>query len=274
MCTSWPRAASPRAIGSMNVPTVSPGNRGYDVATITTRWGVTGGSRRAIAGGARQGVSTDSSSTPPDSFDEPMPPLDEDDRHFADARAARVRFVDHLDEKRVAVGHDAVERQLRQRLAAPAAEAAGAVVGAQPGDGTDVAVGERAEDDALQRPVDHADAVQVARPDDDVVRSRRPPPCRAGTSGRATSRRPSGRSGRPCPAPARAAGRRRTTGRDRACRCGAATSTRPGNSRASSSAIAPVPSGDPSSTTITRRRDSAAPRGPVPAGCRARCTSG
>ena len=36
MWTSWPRAATPWAIGSMNVPTVSPENRGYNVATITT----------------------------------------------------------------------------------------------------------------------------------------------------------------------------------------------------------------------------------------------
>ena len=36
MCTSWPRAATPFAIGSMKAPGVSPGNRGYDVVTITT----------------------------------------------------------------------------------------------------------------------------------------------------------------------------------------------------------------------------------------------
>ena len=32
----WPRAATDAAIGSMKVPTLSPGNRGYDVVTITT----------------------------------------------------------------------------------------------------------------------------------------------------------------------------------------------------------------------------------------------
>jgi len=32
----WPRAATPRAIGSMNVPTASPGKRGYDVVSMTT----------------------------------------------------------------------------------------------------------------------------------------------------------------------------------------------------------------------------------------------
>ena len=39
MCTSWPRAATPCAIGSMNVPTVSPGKRGYDVVIITINFG-------------------------------------------------------------------------------------------------------------------------------------------------------------------------------------------------------------------------------------------
>jgi hypothetical protein len=38
MCTSWPRAATRLAIGSMKVPTESPGKRGYDVVTITTTW--------------------------------------------------------------------------------------------------------------------------------------------------------------------------------------------------------------------------------------------
>src|SRR5262245_40718137 len=36
MCTSCPRAATPFAIGAMKLPTPSPVNRGYDVATITT----------------------------------------------------------------------------------------------------------------------------------------------------------------------------------------------------------------------------------------------
>ena len=51
-CTSCPRAATRFAIGSMKVPTQSPGKRGYDVVTITTTWRMSGarsGRRAATA---------------------------------------------------------------------------------------------------------------------------------------------------------------------------------------------------------------------------------
>ena len=95
-------------------------------------------------------------------------------------QAAALRLVEHLDEERVAVRDHVGERHPRQRLAAPAAIAAGAVARRQRGDEADVAVGERAQEDPVQRPVDDADAVQVARADDEVVA----PPRRSTRSGR------------------------------------------------------------------------------------------
>ena len=96
-------------------------------------------------------------------------PFDEDDRDLADRAAAAVRLVEHLDEERVAVRDDPLERHLGQRFAAPAAEAAGAVGDRHPGHAADVAVGEGAQDQPVQRPVDDADALQVARADDQVM---------------------------------------------------------------------------------------------------------
>ena len=57
----------------------------------------------------------------------------------------------------------------RERLAPPAAEPARAVGGRDAGDGPHVAIGERAQEDPVQRPVHDADAGQVPRPDHQVV---------------------------------------------------------------------------------------------------------
>ena len=67
--TSCPRAATDVAIGSMKVPTLSPGKRGYDVVTITTTSGpsLIGASRSR----SRHGVTSDSSSTARETFDCP-----------------------------------------------------------------------------------------------------------------------------------------------------------------------------------------------------------
>src|SRR5436190_21458746 len=80
-------------------------------------------------------------------------PLDEDDRHFADAIAELLRFVEHLDEKGITVGDHRRNRQAGERLAAPAAVAAGAVAGGEAGDQPDVSVAEGAQQDPVDRPV-------------------------------------------------------------------------------------------------------------------------
>ena len=159
---------------------VSPGNRGYEVVSITTTWRrvTTARLRRRrtrprFRSTRRHGMIIDSSSTRPDIFDAPCAALDEDDRHLADAPALPRDLEHGLHHERVAVRQEPLEVQPRQRVAPPAAVPARAVARGQPGDGADVAVRERAQDDAAQRPVHHADAVQVARAEHEVVVGRR-----------------------------------------------------------------------------------------------------
>ena len=148
-------------------------------------------------GGARAatGMTSDSSRTCDDSLDWPCARSTKmiGTSPMRQPRAARLE--EHLDEERVAVRDHAVERQARERLAPPAAEAARAVARRQPRDRADVAVRERAEKDPVQRPVHDADAVQIARADHEVVVAARPR-APAGTPDRARGRRPSGRSDR------------------------------------------------------------------------------
>src|SRR6266480_6985640 len=59
---------------------------------------------------------------------------------------------------------DALERRAPDDL-----EAAGAVAEGEPGDGAHVEVAALAQHEARERPVDDADAVQVARADDQLV---------------------------------------------------------------------------------------------------------
>src|SRR5687767_8889764 len=100
----------------MNVPTLSPGNRGYELVTITMTSAMDGVSDARAA-----------ESQPPrhdERFEQdrrrhfrlPLSALDEDDRHFADPQAAAMRLVQHLDEKRVAVGHHLVDRHALKRI--------------------------------------------------------------------------------------------------------------------------------------------------------------
>src|SRR6187431_1535041 len=126
--TAWPRAARPRAIGSMKVPVMSPAKRGYDVATMTTVSAIT------CLGGPLppRGPPQDHAPRHVGRLEDHAArhlrladaPFDEDDRDLADRAAAAMRFVEHLDEEGVAVRDDPVERHLGQRFAAPAAEAA------------------------------------------------------------------------------------------------------------------------------------------------------
>src|SRR5919198_1091286 len=135
-------------MGSMNVPTLSPGKRGNDVVNITTTWGISGvraaeheapGHEQRLEQHARRQLRLT------------LPPLDEDDRHFAYPKAEPLRVVEHLDEKRVALRDHPGDRDPRERLAAPAAETARAVARREIRDEPDVAIAERAEKDAMQR---------------------------------------------------------------------------------------------------------------------------
>ena len=130
----------------------------------------------------------------------------------------------------------AIERQRGERLAAPAAVAAGAVARVEPRDRADVGVREAAEEPAPQRPVHDRAAGHVARADRRGRRARWRRSDRGrwrGSCERSASIwqidvAPAGR--------ARAGCRRRTSarGRGRSVRC--ITSTRPGYASASSSA--------------------------------------
>ena len=97
-----------------------------------------------------------------------LAPFDEGDRHFRDPASAPVRHEQHLDEKRVAVGEERVERQRRQRRASPAPVARRAVARAHARHEADVRVREPAEDVPLERPVHDAAARNVARSDHHV----------------------------------------------------------------------------------------------------------
>ena len=124
--------------------------------------------RRAI----RHGVKNDSRITRPEIFEAPTRRSTKMIGTSPTVASGLQRQEQGLDLERVAVRHDAVERQAGDRLAAPAAEAGGAVAHLHPGDRPHVPVGEGAEDQPAQRPVHHADALQVARADDDVVAPR------------------------------------------------------------------------------------------------------
>src|SRR5258708_33828611 len=147
----------------MNVPTESPGNRGYDVVTITTTWRMSGTGPEDEP--PRHDQRLDQHVRRQLGLSEAA--LDEDDGHFTDAHAPLLRFVQHLDEKRVAVGDHRGDRQARESLAAPAAVAARAVAGGQVRDEPDVAVPEGAEQDPGKGAGHGAHpAVHVTRSDD------------------------------------------------------------------------------------------------------------
>ena len=150
-------------MGSMKVPTLSPSKRGYDVATITTTWRV----------GFEPGAAEQQPPRNEERFETtlrrelrlPLAALDEDDRDLANSRsrAGRPRTASRPETRshpRRNAGAAA-----RECLAPPAPIAARAVSRRKARHGADVSVGERAQDDAVQRPVHHADPVQVARAD-------------------------------------------------------------------------------------------------------------
>ena len=92
-----------------------------------------------------------------------LPALNENDRRLDDAQTGVRGDEGHVEEEGIAFGDDLVERQLGERRAAPAAVARGDVAQSQAGDRADIEVGKRTEDDAAQRPVHDADAVEVSR---------------------------------------------------------------------------------------------------------------
>ena len=143
------------------------------------------------------GVRSDSSSTLARQLRRADAALDENDRRLDDRQARVGGHERDVEQERVAVRDDAIERQPGQRFAAPAAIAGGDVAHVQAGDSADVEVGELAQDDPAQRPVHHADAVEVSRADDEIGAAQRPARSSpAGISDRARGRRPSGRRSR------------------------------------------------------------------------------
>src|SRR5262249_51008907 len=152
----------------MKVPTESPGNRGYDVVTITTTWRMSGAARPAEHETPRHDQGFDQHAGGQLRLADPA--LDEDDGDFTHPEFPELRLVQHFGEEGVAVGHHAGDRELRERLAPPAAEAARAVARREARHEANVAVRERAQEDARERPVHHADAAgSVAGADDGIV---------------------------------------------------------------------------------------------------------
>src|SRR2546423_1866993 len=100
-----------------------------------------------------------------------LPPLDEDDRDLTDAAAEALGQVERLDEECITVGDYTVERYFRQRFPAPASIARRAIVRIEARHHPDVPIRKRAQDDSPQRPIHHADAIQVARSDHEIGRS-------------------------------------------------------------------------------------------------------
>ena len=112
-----------------------------------------------------QGVIIDSTSTPLESLDAPSRRSTKTMGTSAIVRPAARRLKGHLDQERVAIRRNRVERDLRERLPPPAAVAAGAVAHAQARRRPDVRIGERAQHLAPQRPVLDAAAFAISRPD-------------------------------------------------------------------------------------------------------------
>src|SRR5688572_2150085 len=149
-------------MGSMKLPTPSPGNRGYDEVTITT-------TSRMVSRAAQPASAQDELPGCPQRFEQDrsrhlgvaLLTLDKNNRHLANAPAQAGSLEQHFREKRVAAGERRGERQPGQQLAAPRAIGARAVTGTKARDEPDVAVGERRQNDSVQRPVHHADAVEI-----------------------------------------------------------------------------------------------------------------
>src|SRR5215217_8523598 len=99
----------------MNVPTLSPGNRGYDVVTMTTVCGIASAPRGAELEAPRHDDRLEQHAR--GELRLPLPALDEDDRHLGDAAAVARGVEEHLDEKGVAVRDHGVEREPGERLA-------------------------------------------------------------------------------------------------------------------------------------------------------------
>src|SRR3989338_10306368 len=94
--------------------------------------------------------------------------LHERDGHFGDPRTLSGGDKQHLDEKRVAIGDETIERHGGERLAPPASVAARAVTRAQPRNLPDVDVGEAAEQQPPSRPVADRTAGYVPGSDHDI----------------------------------------------------------------------------------------------------------
>lgn len=92
----------------------------------------------------------------------------EDDGDFGDAKALTPEFVGHFDLEAVAIGPDGIEVEALERGPAKAFVAASRIADGHAGDEADVFARAHAEHETAQGPVDDADAVFVARAEDEV----------------------------------------------------------------------------------------------------------
>src|SRR6185369_17397384 len=93
----------------------------------------------------------------------------EDDGDLLDSQTTPPGAVGHLDLEGVAVGAHSSDVHRLERAPAPALEAARGVAHREPGHAPDVPVAEVAEQQALDRPVDDGDPLQVPRPEDEIA---------------------------------------------------------------------------------------------------------
>src|SRR5262245_50700339 len=95
-----------------------------------------------------------------------LAPLDEHERDFTNLYPRRRSVEGDFDEERITIRRNRLEWQTGKRGATPTPIAAGAIANAEAGHRADISIGERAEQLAPQRPVLHAAALAIARPDD------------------------------------------------------------------------------------------------------------
>ncbi len=88
-----------------------------------------------------------------------MKAVSENNWNFDDAQALAPDFVGEFDLKAVTVGTNAIDVDRLERGAAKAFEAAGRVGERHARNDADVFRGAEAEHEAIERPIDHADAI-------------------------------------------------------------------------------------------------------------------
>src|SRR5437867_1100239 len=105
---------------------------------------------------------------PPGDLREAELPVGEDDRHLRQPEAEPVGAVLQVDQERVATEAERRHVDRLEHLAADALKAAGAVAHRQASHAPGIGVRPQAHREAIEAPVDDADAAHVARADDEV----------------------------------------------------------------------------------------------------------